>query len=63
MPRTWHGGALGGGVQADHESEWAALNSVAAKWATAETVRQWVRRADVPRADIDVQESATTATK
>ena len=34
--------------QGEHESQWAAINSVAAKiGCTAETLRKWVRRAEV----------------
>lgn len=35
--------------RAEHESEWAAINSVAGKLgvATAETVRKWVRQAEI----------------
>jgi len=33
--------------QADYDSQWAALNSIAAKiGCTAETLRKWVRRAE-----------------
>ena len=33
--------------QADHESEWAAIESISAKFGcTAETLRRWVRRAE-----------------
>jgi transposase len=33
--------------QADHESQWAALNSIAGKvGCTAETLRKWVRQAE-----------------
>ena len=46
----------------DHESEWAAMVSVAAKLGigTAETVRKWVRRAEVDagaRPGVTTQES------
>ena len=46
-----------------HDSEWAALKSVAAKLgvATAETVRKWVRQAEIDagaRAGMSSQESA-----
>ena len=37
-------------VRADHESEWAAIGKVVAELlgvTSAETVRQWVRRAEV----------------
>jgi transposase len=33
--------------QAEHESQWAAINSIASKiGCTAETLRKWVRRAE-----------------
>ena len=46
-----------------HDSEWAAIKSVAAKLgvATAETVRKWVRQAEIDagaRAGVSSQESA-----
>jgi transposase len=46
-----------------HDSEWAAITSVAAKLgvATAETVRKWVRQAEIDagaRAGVSSQESA-----
>jgi len=34
--------------QSEHESQWAALNSIASKiGCTAETLRKWVRRAEI----------------
>ena len=49
--------------RADHESEWAAIDSVATKLgvATAETVRKWVRRAEIDggvRPGVSSEESA-----
>ena len=38
--------AHGGGVQGEHESEWAAIRSIAEKiGCTSETLRKWVRQA------------------
>jgi transposase len=49
--------------RAHHDSEWSAIKSVAAKLgvATAETVRKWVRQAEIDagaRAGVSSQESA-----
>ena len=49
--------------RAHHDSEWAVIKSVAAKLgvATAETVRKWVRQAEIDagaRAGVSSQESA-----
>ena len=50
-------------LRAHHDLEWAAIKSVAAKLgvATAETVRKWVRQAEIDagaRAGVSSQESA-----
>ncbi len=40
--------------RAEYDSEWAAMKSIAAKFgATAETVRLWVRQADVDDGVVD----------
>jgi len=45
--------------QADYDSQWAALNSIAAKiGCTAETLRKWVRRAE---RDQGLREGLTTS--
>jgi transposase len=56
-------GAVGRGVGAGYESEWAAINSVAAKLGigTAETLRKWVRQGEVDagrRAGTSTEEAA-----
>ncbi len=44
------GGADGAGPRGDHASQWAAIGSIAAKiGCAAETLRQWVRRAERDR--------------
>ena len=41
------GGAAGGGARGGHESEWAAIRSIAEKMGcTPETLRKWVRQAE-----------------
>ncbi len=40
--------------QKDYESQWAALNSIAGKiGCTAETLRKWVRQAEIDQGDRD----------
>jgi transposase len=45
--------------QAEYDSQWAALNSIAGKiGCTAETLRKWVRRAELEQAYYEQREKS-----